>query len=119
MRKSEADLVLKYLREHYEGPLSLQVVNLASLGFQLPGGEPPYFVVGQEPTDEEGEDKDTLQREREVVVWDQRSSGWTVRHLREWEINRAGQRGRELYIYDTRNREFVPPEKFHIPEEPI
>lgn len=119
MRKSEADLLLDHLQSHYDGSLRLQVVNLKSLGFQLPPEEPPYFVVGSEgATDNESGDK-VLQREREVVVSEQQSSGWTVKHLREWEISRAGNRGNELYIYDTRNREFVPPEKFHIPEEPI
>jgi len=120
MRKSEADLLLNLLRNQYEGSLKLGVMNLRSMGFQLPPNEHPYFVVGYEedPNNQEGE-QSVLQRKHEVVVWDQKSSGWSVRHVQEWEINRAGKSGRELYIYDTRNREFIPPEKFHIPEEPI
>lgn len=119
MRRSEAQVLLQYLVDNYQGPLSLEVVNLNSLGFNLPSSEHPYFVVGREEDGEDTTGEDVLQQQHEVVVWDQTSSGWSVRHVRRWEIDRAGSAGRELYIYDTRNGEFVPPEKFHIPEDPI
>lgn len=118
MRKSEANLLLDYLEETYEGPLSLHVVNLRSLGFQLPPHEFPYFVIGREQS-EQGQTNEVFHKQREVVVWDQQSGGWSVRKVQEWEISRAGKRERGLFIYDTRKRQFVAPERFQIPEEPL
>ncbi|MFB6355322.1 MAG: hypothetical protein ABEJ65_02265 [bacterium] len=119
MRKSEAELLLERIEQDYEGSLSLGVVNLRSLGFRFPEEEHPYFVVGYESDEEEETHESTLQQQREVVVWDDRTSGWSVRHVQKWEISRSGRSGKELFIYDTRNREFVPPEEFHIPSEPV
>lgn len=121
MRKSEADHLLEHLRRTYEGPLTLEVWNLARRGpqFYFEGGEHPFFVVGYH----EGSGEEAVRREeqtrQEILVWNERGKKITVERRRTRRLSEeAGMHESELYIYDTRRREFVPVSRFHLPPDP-
>ncbi len=122
MRKSEAEHLLEQLEDQYEGELNICVANLDDLGFDVPKNEHPYFVVGVETgeeEEEEDEDATSLQkiiRERyEVIAWDSSSRGWRVEKVKSWQIQQESKPSGSLYIYDTRNRKFVPANRFYLP----
>lgn len=127
MRKSEADLLLEKLEDEYEGDMELRVMDLGEIGLEVPQEEHPYFVVGleiDEDRDEETPDdvsdlvkkhKQVLKRQFNIVVWDNRDSGWTVKKMSSWQVQQCESIPFRFYIYDTRAREFVPVDKFQIP----
>lgn len=120
MRKSEAEHLLEHLEDYYEGPLELEVWNLARRGprFRFEQGEHPFFVVGYHP----GSDQESVQEERtreEIIVWNERGQRITVERTRTRRlVEESEMHEAELYIYDTRRREFVPASRFHLPPDP-
>lgn len=121
MRQSEAEHLLEHLKDTYEGPLKLEVWNLARRGprFRFEQGEHPFFVVGYHP----GSGEETTRREQrtrqEILVWNERGQRITVERTRTRRlVEESGMHEAELYIYDTRRREFVPASQFHLPPDP-
>lgn len=131
MRKTEAQHLREQLSETYEGDLELMVLDLNDLGIRVPSSEHPYFVIGVD-RDQSGDEEPGQQEENEqeesgkpvkkvlkerfkVVVWDNRSSGWKVERMRSLEVQDTSSIPFQLYIYDTRQRKFVPLKKFRLP----
>lgn len=122
MRKSEANMLLEHLKDTYEGPLKLEVWDLQGRGhpFNLPQLEHPYFVVGVRPEEDQGTvPMKTEEQSEQIVVWNADGKRMSVKSVQarkltaQLEISES-----DLYIYDTRRREFVPAEKFRLPPHP-
>lgn len=124
MRKSEANMLLEHLKDTYEGPLKLEVWNLEGRGhpFNLPGMEHPFFVVGVRPEDEEGTvpvKKKTAEQSEQIVVWNTKGKRMSVKSVQARKLtSQLKIEESDIYIYDTRRREFVPAEKFRLPPNP-
>lgn len=122
MRKSEAELLLDHLQEEYDGPLTLEVWNLQHRGhpFNLPEMEHPYFVVGIPSGVEQGPVlRESKQEETEkIMVWSSEGKQMEVERIRcrkltkEMSISES-----EVYVFDTRRRDFVPASKFRLPPD--
>ncbi len=123
MRRSEAELLLRCLQQHYEGDLELSVINVEEIPYlaeRLPQGEPPFFVAGQEPPDEDQpENGPRVTRKREVIVWDSSGGSWRSRRFQSWQVTTGRKPQRDLYIYDTRKQEFTPAASFNLPHQPV
>ncbi len=120
MRKSEANMLLEHLKRTYEGPLKLEVWDLESRGhpFNLPHLEHPFFVVGVRPENDKGTVpvKAEEQQTEQIVVWNTEGKRMSVRSIRARKLTvQMELQESDVYIYDTRRREFVPPEKFRLP----
>lgn len=122
MRESEAEHLLELLKETYEGPLELEVWNLERRGprFHFQQGEHPYFVVGYRPDNGGSDSVQAAEHSRqEILVWDDRGRKITIQRTRTRRlVEEARMRESELYIYDTRQREFVPASRFRLPPDP-
>ncbi len=117
MRKSEAELLQEQLEDRYEEDWEITVVNLRNLGFFVPETEHPFFVAGlrrRENQDSSGTRK-LFEQKSEVVIWDHHRNNWSVHRVTQWEISRHEENERELYIFDTRERSFVPIDQFQLP----
>lgn len=119
MRKSEAEMLLDHLKDTYEGPLKLEVWDLQRRGhpFNLPNLEHPYFVVGIRPENDRGSvPMKTEKTTKQVLVWNAEGERISIKstHCRkltaQLELSES-----DIYIYDTRRKEFVPPEQFRLP----
>lgn len=124
MRKSEANMLLEHLKESYEGSLKLEVWNLEGRGhpFNLPQMEHPFFVVGVRPEDEEGTvpvRKKETEKSEQIVVWNTEGKRMSVKSVQARKLtSQLKIEESDIYIYDTRRREFVPAEKFRLPPNP-
>ena len=122
MRKSEADMLLEHLKDDYEGSLKLEVWDLGGRGhpFNLPDLEHPYFVVGIRPE----EDQATVpvkkeEKSEQIVVWNAKGKRMSVKSVKARKLTaQLDIPESDIYIYDTRRREFVPAEKFRLPPHP-
>jgi hypothetical protein len=112
-------MLLEHLKKSYEGPLKLEVWDLSGRGhpFNLPELEHPFFVVGIRPEDDKGTvPVKTEETSEQIVVWNADGKRMSVKSVQarkltaQLEIDES-----DIYIYDTRRREFVPPEKFRLP----
>jgi len=117
MRKSEAELLQEQLEEKYRDEWELTVVNLRDIGFFVPETEHPFFVVGLRKRNNEDTPpaRQMLEQKSEVVIWDHHRKNWSVHRVTQWEIKRRDQQDREVYIFDTRERTFVPIDQFQLP----
>lgn len=115
-------MLLEHLKDTYEGPLKLEVWDLQGRGhpFNLPQLEHPYFVVGVRPEEDQGTvPMKTEEQSEQIVVWNADGKRMSVKSVQarkltaQLEISES-----DLYIYDTRRREFVPAEKFRLPPHP-
>ncbi len=126
MRKSEAELLQEQLEEYHGNEWSMTVVNLRNLGFHVPKTEHPYFIAAlranQQQSDGEeksGEEtvKKVFERKSEVMIWDNNKKSWSVHHATKWQIQRHASHEQKVYIFDTRERQFVPIDQFQLPPE--
>ncbi|MFB6344257.1 MAG: hypothetical protein ABEK50_00585 [bacterium] len=124
MRKSEANMLLEHLEDTYEGSLKLEVWNLEGRGhpFNLPGLEHPYFVVGVRPEGEQGTvpvRQENHEESEQIVVWNTEGKRMSVKSVKARKLtSQLKLEESDVYIYDTRRREFVPAEKFRLPPNP-
>jgi hypothetical protein len=123
VRKSEAEMLLEHLEKNYEGSLKLEVWDLADRGhpFNLPQIEHPYFVVGVRAENDQGtvpvktEKKETEQ----IMVWNTKGKQMSIKSVRARKLTAQLELDEsDIYIYDTRRREFVPADKFRLPPHP-
>lgn len=122
MRQSEAELMLRCLQDHYTGDLKLAVINVKEIPYlaeRLPQGEPPFFVAGQDVPDEDNAGGPRVTQQREVIVWDESGDQWESRRFQSWQVTTGREPQRDLYIYDTRNQEFIPAASFNLPRQPV
>lgn len=124
MRKSEAELLKEQLEEYRGDEWSMTVVNLRNLGFHVPDTEHPFFIAALRANKEqqEGESEETpveqvFQQQSEVVIWDSQQKTWSVHRATKFQIQRHAEHERTVYIFDTRERKFVPLDQFQLPPE--
>ena len=122
MRQSEAIMLLEHLEDDYDGPLQLEVWNLQQRGhpFNLPEMEHPFFVVGIPKNVEEGRVpvKQTKTEKEQIVVWNAEGKKMNVKGYRCRKLTAQSRiSSSEIYVYDTRRREFVPAPKFRLPPD--
>ncbi len=126
MRKSEAELLQEQLEEQKGEEWSMTVVNLRNLGFHVPETEHPYFIAALRSNHTESNDSDdsteqnvreVFQQKSEVVIWDNHTKSWSVHRATRWQIERHAQHEQKVYIFDTRERKFVPLDQFQLPPE--
>lgn len=119
MRKSEANMLLEHLKQDYEGPLKLEVWDLGGRGhpFNLPDLEHPFFVVGVRAEEDEGTvPVKTKEKSEQVVVWNAKGKRMSLKSVKCRKLtSQLDIPDSDVYIYDTRRREFVPAEKFRLP----
>lgn len=127
MRKSEAEHLLEHLRDQYDGPLQLMVGDIrevAGRNVAIPENEPPYVVIGVQPEEQEDEEttrahgiRENIRSKKEVVAWQEVEGQWKMRRVKSWQVTRTfgTPLTRDVYVYDTRKREFVPVRQFRFP----
>jgi len=121
MRKSEAELLQEQLEEYHGNEWSMTVVNLRNLGFHVPETEHPYFIAALRANHEDASREETVkkvfEKKSEVVIWDNNKKSWTVHQATRWQIQRHARHEEKVYIFDTRERQFVPIDQFQLPPE--
>jgi len=126
MRKSEAEMLREQLEEHHGNEWNMTVVNLRNLGFHVPKTEHPYFIAalrsnndGNDHEEESDEQvvKKVFEQKSEVVIWDNKKKSWSVHQATRWQIQRHAEHEQAVYIFDTRERSFVPIDQFQLPPE--
>lgn len=121
MRKSEAEHLFELLRENYEGPLKLDVWNLNERpkDINLPQFEHPFFVVGfRNPSDSGDEASQQTRQKDQIVVWNQRGKQISIKHKQVMRLTERSQLSKsDVFVYDTRKRQFVPASHFRLPHQ--
>jgi hypothetical protein len=116
-------MLLEHLEKTYEGSLKLEVWDLADRGhpFNLPQLEHPYFVVGVRPENDKGTVpvKTEKKESEQIMVWNTEGKKMSIKSVRARKLTAQLELDEsDIYIYDTRRREFVPAEKFRLPPHP-